>query len=232
MSDQVAEATYAEEDIQRAAEEINNMTPDGYLELESMVKSIEDINAIPEAGGIIFTEITNNNGAILHPTARATHPIRCVQMLIELLNYLRSLQPDAGWKLRVQDYSAVKQASQAVTNEAQYVDEGADQPDAEQPQNGRQSMQIAKVEITPMPDNRVGLKMYAPGHRFPDLQVTNWTAKSVLENLIDPNTGWDMNTLSTANEFTGNYIAEWEFSKTNTKQSGEPYKDLKRLAVA
>lgn len=238
------EPTHPESEIERAEQEINNMDPDAYLELESVIKSIEDAPVIPEAGGIVFTEIVNDKGAILNATGRATHPIRSVQMLVECVTYLRSLQPKANWRLRKQDHSvstaqATTQAAPAGNNEPVYVDEQqSGQPDIPasagtgQPAQGVMTMQIVKVEITPRPDARVDLKMYAPGHKYPDLRVTNWTAQSVFENLIDPNMGWDENTLLTANEFQGAYTAQWEYSPTNRTAKGEPYKDLKRLLAA
>lgn len=247
--EEAKESTYPENEIQRAGAAINDMTPEEYLSLESTINTYAESNAIPEAGGIAFTEFEGEHGGVLHVTARAPHPTRAVQMVLESLDYLRSLQPNVKWRIPggkapapAPPAAPAQTAQQAPLpsgdpGEPQYVDvqtgESAPAPPAAGWAGGQaqQVMVITKIEITPKPDARVDVFLYAPGHRFPDLRINNWTAQSVLENIFAPNTGWDLAKLQAAGEYVGNWNVTWENStRLNTK--GVPYKDVKEIAAA
>lgn len=256
-NEQPIEAVHAATELERAKQLIAAMTPEAYLDLESALNASFDANAIPEAGGIAFTEFEGAHGGVIHATARANHPTRATQMLLESLAYLKSLQPETHWRIPdsnkgkapawkeqtpvqqtvQQPVQQIVQQTTSDPNEPQYVDVNSEKPVAA-PQAGsgqaqaQAVMQITKIGITPKPDGRVDVQMYSPGHKWPDLKVINWTAQSVFENLIDPSMGWGLNTLQVAGEYTGNYVATWEFSTTGFNQKGEPYKDVKRIALA
>lgn len=251
-----SEGVYTESEMERAKEALNDLSPDAYLEMESVLNASSDVSGIPEAGGIAFTEFVGAHGGIIHATARAAHPTRAIQMLLESLQYLKSLQPNTQW--RIPGSNVAPQASKPVPpapvqavaqtpaqaqatpvpapaaapqpDQVQYVDVNSGQQAGNQA--GNQVMVITKIDITPMPESRVKVEMFAPGHKWPDLKVVNWTVQGVLENLLDPSLGWDATTLITAGSFTGNFAVEWVNSTTGFKQSGEPYKDVKRIALA
>ena len=242
MTDSNQDSAYTENDLQRAKEAIDgNLTPQALLEMESMINSIDDATKLPEAGGIVFTEFEGEHGGVLHVTARAAHPTRAIQMLLESYAYLRSVQPAVHW--HVQDASkgkapmptqVVRPPATTDPSEPQYVDVHSEQPAPAPPAGGaemRYQMQITKIEITPKPDGKADVGLFAPGHKWADLRIINWDAPSIM-TLVDPSMGWDVNTLMVANYFTGNFVAEWEYSTKNFKQSGEPYKDVKRIAAA
>jgi hypothetical protein len=238
----ITEKTYPDSEIERAKGEIKGMTPEAYLSLESALNASQDV--IPEAGGIAFTEFVGKHGGVIHVTARASHPTRANQMLLESLDYLRSLQPEVEWRIpddkgyapsapvqQVQQPAEPVQSVQQPVDqvEPQYVDvQEAVNPPAQVVQQAGQQMEmdIVKVEISPKPDGRVDVGLFAVGHKWPDLKINNWPPQNVLE-LVDPALNWSLDTLATPKVLQGDIKARWEFSTKNFKQSGEPYKDVK-----
>jgi hypothetical protein len=253
----VTEKTYTDSEIERAKEAIDGMTPPAYLQLESALSASQDV--IPEAGGIVWVEFVGKHGGVMHTTARATHPVRCAQMIFETLDYLRSLQPEVGWKVEeertggapkstpVQSVqqapapvveSVVQQPEQfpSITDpkEPQYVDieQTIQPPPAVSAQSAPEMlMDIVKIEIAPRPDARVDLNFFAEGRKWPDLRIVNWTAQSVLDNIVDPALGWSIETLSAAKIMQGNMKVRWVTSD-NLNTKGEPYKDVKHIGLA
>lgn len=83
------------------------------------------------------------------------------------------------------------------------------------------SMAIEKILITPKPEGKVVVDLFAPGHQYADLRI-NWTREKVQE--LFPSAP----ALNEAAEYTGNWIAHYKLSE-KLNGAGNPYKNVTRV---
>ena len=89
---------------------------------------------------------------------------------------------------------------------------------------GINTLEVVKVAITPKPDNKVELKLFGQGHKYPDL-YHNGTVQQVLAALSTTGLEWNESHLKSASEFDAHFFADWRNSeKLNT--NGKPYKNV------
>lgn len=91
-------------------------------------------------------------------------------------------------------------------------------------ETGINTLEVAKVEITPKPDNKVELKLFASGHRYPDL-FHNGTIQQVLTALSTTGFEWNAAMLEKSNVFDLHFFADWRNSE-KLNSNGKPYKNI------
>lgn len=92
------------------------------------------------------------------------------------------------------------------------------------------TIHAVKLEITPDAEDKVTLKWYAGGHKYPDIYTTRTTEK-ILELLRSTGEDWTITHLSKVGSYTVNHdIRYLNSEKTNSK--GNPYKDIVEIRPA
>lgn len=89
---------------------------------------------------------------------------------------------------------------------------------------GLNTLEVTRVKVVPMPDDKVELQLFAPGHKFVDL-YHHGKVSQVLGALAFTGLDWRRDQLLVAREFNVSFLVDWrESEKTNAK--GRPYKDV------
>ena len=86
------------------------------------------------------------------------------------------------------------------------------------------TLEVVKMEVTPKPDNKVELKLYGEGHKYPDL-YHNGTVDQVLLALQNTGAAWTAENLRVASSFDVNFYADWRNSE-KLNQNGKPYQNI------
>lgn len=86
------------------------------------------------------------------------------------------------------------------------------------------TLQVAKVIVTPKPDNKVELQLFEQGHKFADL-YHNGTVSQVLTALTGTGLEWKEEHMRTASEFNVSFFADWRNSEKLNKNN-KPYKNI------
>ncbi len=87
MSDQPAAPSEQDEQLEQAKAELEQLTPEGYLEIKRYLQAIEDQASLNEAGGIAFCELWGEHGGRINITARAVSPVVALDNLILAVKY-------------------------------------------------------------------------------------------------------------------------------------------------
>ena len=247
----IQEPVYSQADLDRAALEITKLTPEAYLELEDLIRSLEEQPSLPEAGGIAWADLYGKHGGVIHLTARRSDVIPAIHRLLAGVRYLREKQPDVDWtphrpesNLPVTYLPSVQatQPAQATASEAaspahplpeepQYTPDqlATSSQEAQATQapaaTGVMVMDIETINIIPQPEGRCNVDLFAAGHQYADLRIVRWTNESVAKviNIDVP----EINLIQ-PQAFKGKFRAEYVFSQ-KLSSSGKPYKNVTRV---
>lgn len=86
------------------------------------------------------------------------------------------------------------------------------------------TMEIKKVKVEPQPDGKIKVAMFAEGHKYADLYMTQ-NLDRTLEALNGTGYEWTAEYLSKTAEYDMAFFADWRNSeKLNSK--GNPYKNV------
>ena len=91
-------------------------------------------------------------------------------------------------------------------------------------EEGLQTLLVAKVEVTPKPDNKVELKLYGENDKYPRL-YHNGTVDQVLVALSTTGLDWKKEQLTVANSINARFLADWRNSE-KLNSNGKPYKNI------
>lgn len=91
-------------------------------------------------------------------------------------------------------------------------------------EEGLQTLLVAKVEVTPKPDNKVELKLYGENDKFPRL-YHNGTVEQVLTALSVTGLDWKKEYLTVADVRHAKFYADWRNSE-KLNSNGKPYKNI------
>lgn len=91
-------------------------------------------------------------------------------------------------------------------------------------EEGLQTLLVAKVEVTPKPDNKVELKLYGENDKYPRL-YHNGTVDQVLTALSVTGLDWKKEQLTVANSINAKFYADWRNSE-KLNSNGKPYKNI------
>jgi hypothetical protein len=89
---------------------------------------------------------------------------------------------------------------------------------------GTQTLLVARVEVTPKPDNKVELKLYGENDKYPRL-YHNGTVDQVLTALSVTDLDWKKEQLTVANSINAKFYADWRNSE-KLNSNGKPYKNI------
>lgn len=99
-------------------------------------------------------------------------------------------------------------------------------PAPQQAQAGLLEFRIAKIEITPKPDNKSEVKFFMEGHKFPDIYATQ-----TIDNLVkmfSPVGAWTDDHFKVAGNYAVKFTVCYVLSeRLNSK--GNPYKNITQL---
>lgn len=91
-------------------------------------------------------------------------------------------------------------------------------------EEGLQTLLVAKVEVTPKPDNKVELKLYGENDKYPRL-YHNGTVEQVLTALSTTGLDWKKEQLTVASSINAKFFADWRNSE-KLNSNGKPYKNI------
>jgi hypothetical protein len=83
------ESPYSPEELMQAAEAVQTLTPEAYLEMVAMIRSIDEQSLVPEACGYVWTKMHGPDGAEITVGTRSFHPIQAFKALSEGVNYIK-----------------------------------------------------------------------------------------------------------------------------------------------
>jgi hypothetical protein len=86
------------------------------------------------------------------------------------------------------------------------------------------TLEVVKVEVTPKPDGKAELKLYAAGHKYPDL-YHNGKTQQLVAALSTSGYEWTEEQFRTAGSFDVTFYADWRNSE-RMNNKGNPYKDV------
>lgn len=89
---------------------------------------------------------------------------------------------------------------------------------------GINTLEVVKLEVTPKPDNKVELKLYGAGHKYPDL-YHNGAVEQVLNALSLSGFDFTADHMRVAQTFDVNFFADWRNSEKLNKNN-VPYKNV------
>lgn len=86
------------------------------------------------------------------------------------------------------------------------------------------TMEIKRVKVEPQPDGKIKVSLFADGHKWPDLYMTQ-KLDATLKALAQTGYEWTPEFLSKVSEYDMSFYADWRNSdKLNSK--GNPYKNI------
>lgn len=189
-------------------------------------KVYQSIDPLPEAGGVVWTDMLTKQGQKVNVTARATSLVRAIDELNQAILYAHETY---GWNT----VANVTQPARARRNSSPTPAQPAvAHPPSEAEPGGIGQSIITQYQVAKKPDGTGELLLYEAGHKYPDLRVANWSIENLTKFLekVGSSSGkpWEQ-AITEGEQGMVHWLVTWQYSEKRN-QKGNPYKDVKDIA--
>lgn len=168
-------------------------------------------------GAWVITKVYSKNGVPIDVKASGINTTAAIEDLYKGMAYGMET---FGWKLE-QDAPKPAQPAAAIAPAPQPQSASSSLPVLDTSIN---TMEIKRVKVEPQADGKVKVSLFADGHKYPDLYMTQGL-DATLKALANTGYDWTAEYLGKIAEYDMSFYADWRNSdKLNSK--GNPYKNI------